>query len=263
MSDPLLISPTTDVVEILVPGLPGPPGQPGPQGAQGVQGLPGVAGPTGPTGFQGPPGGFVIAGVVPDVSHLPAVPTPDQAGMVWLVGTTSYVVYFYDPVAGWMTLNIAAGPQGPTGPAGITGTQGPQGATGPQGAQGPVGPPGTPGGMGNLIAPTWTDVSSRVQVPWQVVPGSQVRYLIDAWKRCQLSGEIYYPGGSPPDDSPMMVCPVGSIPSQTVSLVAVEDVNPARFYRVDIRTDGMIHLRYPTHQTTGQIFLDSLSWITT
>lgn len=260
MSDPLILS---DVVEIVVPGLPGPPGQPGPMGAGGVQGPTGPAGPTGPTGYQGPPGGFVIAGVVPDISHLPATPAPAQAGMVWLVGTTSYTVHFYDPVAGWMTLNIAAGPQGPTGPAGPTGTQGSQGATGPQGEQGPVGPSGTSGDMGNLVAPAWQDVSMRVQVPWQIVPGSQVRAMIDPWGRCQLGGEIFYPGGSPPDDSIMMVCPVGTIPSQNVTLVVVEDVNPARFYRVDIKTDGMIHLRYPVSQTTGQIFLDSLSWVFT
>jgi len=183
--------------------------------------------------------------------------------MVWLVGSTSYVVYFYDPAAGWMTLDIAAGPQGPTGPAGPTGTQGTQGATGPQGAQGPVGPAGTPGGMGDLVAPAWQDASGLVQSPWQIVPGSQVRSMIDPWGRCQLGGEIFYPGGNPPDNSPMMLCPLGTVPSQAMTLVTVEDVIPARFYRVNVRTDGVICLRYPNSQTTGQVFLDGLSWVFT
>ena len=141
MSDITVTGPTADVIEITTPGMPGPPGAPGPQGPGGVQGPTGPAGPVGPSGPHGPPGGFTIADVVPDISYLPAAPAAGQEGMVWLVGTTSYVVYWWNGTA-WQTLNVATGPQGPVGPAGPTGAQGPQGAAGPTGAQGPVGPTG-------------------------------------------------------------------------------------------------------------------------
>ena len=117
-----------------------PPGPPGPGGPGGVHGPPGPDGPPGPLGPQGPPGGLVIAAVVTDISYLPAVPTADQVGMVWLVGITSYVVYYYDTIIGWQVLDIASGPQGPPGPPGSAGDPGAQGAVGPIGAQGAVGP---------------------------------------------------------------------------------------------------------------------------
>ena len=166
MTDAIVITPENDVIEILTPGLPGPPGQPGPQGPGGVQGPTGPAGPVGPSGPQGPPGGFVVAAVVPDVSHLPAAPTSAQAGQVWLVGTTSYVVYWWNGTA-WQTLNMAAGPQGPPGPAGPTGPAGPQGAVGPTGAQGPVGATGATGGMDQLLPASWQDASSLLVTPWK------------------------------------------------------------------------------------------------
>jgi hypothetical protein len=67
--------------------------------------------------------------------------------MVWLVGTTSYVVYWWNGTT-WQTLNIAAGPQGPPGTTGATGPAGPQGVIGPAGAQGPTGPQGATGAAG-------------------------------------------------------------------------------------------------------------------
>lgn len=202
----------------------------------------------------------MIAAVVVDTSYLPAVPTAADMGKVWLVGTTSYVVHFYDPVAHWMTLNIAAGPQGATGGQGATGLQGPQGATGATGAQGPVGAQGPPGA--NPTAPTWQDYSTGLASPWQIVPRSLVSYLHDPWGRCQLRGEIFLPGGNPIDGSLLMPCPPGTTPHQDMTVMAVEDVIPARFYRIEIGTDGNIRLRFPLSNTTGQLFLDSVSWIT-
>ena len=251
-----------DVIEILSPGLPGPPGQPGAQGAQGVQGPlgpPGVAGPFGP---QGPPGGFVVAAVVPDTSYLPAIPVGSQVGTVWLVGTTTYVVYFYDSIVGWMTLNMAAGPQGVQGPTGPQGQQGIQGAIGPTGAQGPVGPVGPEGTLASITVPQWQDLSGNLVSPWKIVPSSSLLFFINPWGRCQLSGEIYYPGGNPPDGSIMIQCPAGTVPSQNSVSPAVADTNPAQFYRVDVGSDGNIRLRYPTLNNAGQLFLDNVSWIT-
>ena len=261
MTDGLATTANENLVEILVPGMPGPPGPPGPTGPGGI-GPVGPPGPAGPTGVPGPPGGFMIAAVVTDPSYLPAVPNAQQMGMVWLVGTTSYLVYYYDPVAGWITLNIASGPQGPPGadgPPGV-GSPGPQGPVGAQGAVGPIGPQGT---MDDLTPPSWLDLTPYVNSPWQPVPGSDVLYLVDAWGRCQLAGEIFYPGGNPTDGSSMLACPPFTTPSQSVTVVAVEDVTPARYYRVDISPDGDVALRFPNLNTTGQIFLDSVSWMTT
>jgi hypothetical protein len=153
MSDVTINSPAPDVIEILTPGLPGPPGPPGPAGAEGFQGISGVAGPVGPVGPQGPPGGFVVAAVVPDNTYLPNTPTEAQAGMVWLVGTSSYIVYWYNTQAGWQILNMAAGPQGPPGPAGNTGQTGSQGVRGPAGGSGPTGQQGPPGPAGPVGPP--------------------------------------------------------------------------------------------------------------
>lgn len=261
MTDALVTTPDQNVVEILVPGLPGPPGPPGPTGPEGVQGPIGPPGPTGPPGPQGPPGGFVIAAVVTDTSYLPAVPAPEQMGMVWLVGTLTFVVYFYDPAAGWMSLALAPGLLGPQGPPGVAGPQGAAGSTGPTGAQGAVGPPGPSGTMDDLALPAWNDLSPFITLPWQPVPGSNVRYLIDAWGRCQLAGEIFYPDGSPQDGSVMLQCPPLTAPSAPVTVTAVEDVIPARYYRVDVSPTGFVELRFPSLNTTGQIFLDSISWI--
>lgn len=252
----------TGVIEILTPGLPGPPGQPGPEGAQGVMGPPGPAGATGPTGPQGPPGGFVIAGVVTNTSYLPATPAPQDLGKVWLVGTTSYVVHFYDATTGWQVLNIAAGPPGPPGPPGAAGTQGQQGPQGPSGAQGNTGMQGAPGDMTTLVPPAWQDFTANLVNPWKPVPGSSVEYMIDAWGRCQLRGEIYFSGGDPSDLSIMATCPPTTTPNETVTLLAVEDVTPARGYRVDVGPDGNIRLRFPLLNSTGKLFLDSLSWVT-
>lgn len=262
MTSALVTTTEDNVVEILVPGLPGPPGPPGPTGPGGVQGNPGPPGPTGNTGVQGPPGGFVIAAVVTDPSYLPAVPTADQMGMVWLVGTTSYVVYYYDPVAHWITLSIASGPQGPPGTAGPPGTPGLQGAVGPVGPAGAVGPVGAPGGMQDLVPPSWNDLTPYITAPWEPVPGSDVLYLVDAWGRCQLAGEIFYPKANPPDGSQMLQCPPLTSPSNPATVLAVEDVIPARYYRVDILSTGSIELRFPALNTTGQVFLDSVSWMT-
>jgi hypothetical protein len=254
---------TTDgsVIEILTPGLPGPPGQPGPQGPGGVQGPTGPPGPSGPVGPQGPPGGFLIAATVSDISYLPATPTSDQVGMVWLVGDPP-VVYYYDSVYAWQTLDITAGPQGPTGVDGAPGPTGSQGTVGPTGPQGPVGPTGAAGTMSDLVMPQWEDLTPLLVAPWQGVPGSTLRFLTDAWGRCQLGGEVYFPGGNPPDNSIMLQCPTSTAPTHNVTLVAVEDFTPARFYRIDVGTDGNIRLRFPTQNTSGQLFLDSITWMT-
>lgn len=182
--------------------------------------------------------------------------------MVWLVGTTSYVVYYYNTQTGWQILNIASGPQGPPGAAGATGLTGPQGVPGGTGPQGPVGPQGIPGNMGTLVQPSWHDATSLLASPWVAVVGSTLSYLIDAWGRCQLRGEIFYSSGNPVDGTTMMACPPGTTPTKTVSLPAIEDVIPARVYRVDVSTDGNIYLRSPALNTTGQLFLDNLSWMT-
>lgn len=259
MSDITVTGPTTDVITVTVPGLPGPPGPPGPHGPGGVQGPIGPTGPAGPSGPHGPPGGFTVAGTGPDTSYLPAAPAAGQEGMVWLIGTTSYVVYWWNGTT-WQTLNMVAGPQGPVGPVGPTGGQGIQGAIGPTGAQGPVGPTGPQGDPGLLVKPTWQDATSLLTGPWVAVSAS-ISYLVDAWGRCQLRGEISHPG-NPADYSVLMDCPPGTTPTQSVTLPAIEDVTPARVYRVDVNTDGKIYLRCPALNTTGQLFLDSISWMT-
>jgi hypothetical protein len=115
--------------------------------------------------------------------------------------------------------------------------------------------------MADLIPPQWQDFSLYLVAPWQPIYGSSVSFLVDAWGRVQLTGEIFYPDGNPPDDSVMAMCPPGTAPLNGVSLSATEDVIPARSYRVDVGPDGSIRLRYPALNTTGQVFLDSLSWI--
>lgn len=215
----------------------------------------------------------MIAAVVADTTYLPCPPLPEQAGMVWLVGTpptVPYAVWYYNPALvgtgtdpdGWQELDIAVGPQGIDGPTGPAGAAGPQGATGPTGAQGPVGPTGAGGGMADLVSPVWYDLTTNITAPWRVVPGSTAQYLVDAWGRCQLAGEVYFPGSSPPEGSIILTCPTNTVPANNVTVVAVEDVIPARFYRVDIGTDGNIRLRFPLSNTTGQLFLDSVSWMT-
>jgi hypothetical protein len=204
----------------------------------------------------------VVAAVVPDPSYLPAVPTEEQAGMVWLVGTTSYVVHYYNTQTGWQILNIASGPQGPPGQAGATGLTGGQGVAGPAGQQGPVGPQGAPGNMGTLVKPAWQSASSLLTSPWATVSGSTISYLIDGWGRCQLRGEVYFPGGNPVDGTAIMACPPSTTPTQNTYLLAIEDVIPARVYSVEIGTDGNIRLQSPSLNTTGQLFLDNLSWMT-
>jgi hypothetical protein len=251
--------PTADVIEITTPGMPGPPGAPGPQGPGGVQGPTGPAGPIGPGGPHGPPGGFIVGGTGPDTSYLPAAPTAAQQGMVWLIGTTSYVVYWWNGTA-WQTLNMVAGPQGPAGSTGTAGPTGPQGVVGPTGAQGPVGPTGPTGGSNLLVKPSWQSATSLLVSPW-VAAGPPISYLIDGWGRCQLRGEISY-GGSPADGVTVMACPPGATPTQTVTLPVIEDCMPARVYRVEVNADGKIYLRYPSADTTGKLFLDSLSWMT-
>lgn len=261
MTDAIVITPESSVVEILVPGLPGPPGPPGPTGAQGVQGPNGQVGSVGPMGLQGPPGGFVIAGVVDAPNLLPAVPDASVDGQVWLVGTDTYTVYYYN-VDTWMTLDIVTGPEGPAGLPGPIGPQGLQGAVGPTGAQGPVGPTGAPGGMDDLVQSAWLDASMLLAAPWQVVPGSSMFYITDPFGRCSLMGEISYPGGNPRDGTLIMACPPGTAPQfQSLAAFAIEDVIPARTYRVDINMDGNIYLRFPAMNTTGQLFLDSVTWM--
>jgi len=255
MSDITLSGPAADVIEISVPGMPGPPGQPGPQGAGGVQGPTGPAGPTGPTGHAGPPGGFTIAGTVATSNLLPATPAPGQEGMVWLVGTTSYVVYWWNGTA-WQTLNIASGPQGPFGPTGATGGAGPQGVIGPTGAQGPAGATGPTGTT--PASPIWQPLTTLVS-PWTAL--TTIQYLSNAWGQVRLRGEVSFPGGNPSDQSIIATCPVAA-PKQTTTLFTVEDVIPARVYRVDVNTDGRIYLRFPALNTTGQLFLDGISWQT-
>jgi len=259
MSDITTTGPTSEVIEITIPGAPGPPGQPGPQGAGGVQGPTGAAGPPGPTGPVGPPGGFTIAGTGPDTSYLPAQPAPGQEGMVWLIGTTSFQVYWWNGSA-WEVLNLGAGPQGPTGPAGSTGAAGPQGVVGPTGAQGPVGATGAAGA--NPPTPQWQALP-EIESPWTEMPGSTCQFLYDGWGRVQLRGEVYFPGGNPPDMSLITMCPSNAgPPTETTTCFAVEDVVPARVYRVEVNADGRILLRFPALNTTGNLFLDTVSWQT-
>jgi len=85
-------------------------------------------------------------------------------------------------------------------------------------------------------------------------------YLVDAWGRCQLAGEIFFPGGNPVEGSQMLACPPSTTPNNPVTVLAVEDVIPARSYRVDILPTGYIELRFPTTTTTGQVFLDTVAW---
>jgi hypothetical protein len=111
------------------------------------------------------------------------------------------------------------------------------------------------------VKPSWQDATSLLANPWVEV-GAPSSYLIDGWGRCQLRGEISYPGGNPVDYTVLMDCPPGTTPTQSVSLPAIEDVNPARVYRVEVNADGKIYLRSPALNTTGQLFLDSVSWMT-
>jgi hypothetical protein len=90
--------------------------------------------------------------------------------------------------------------------------------------------------------------------------GTTISYLVDTWGRCQLRGEISYPGGNPVDGVAIMACPPGTTPTQTIALPAIEDSMPARVYRVEVNANGTIYLRYPSMNTTGQLFLDNLSW---
>jgi hypothetical protein len=196
------------------------------------------------------------------MAHVPAIPSNADTGKVWLVGTTSYVVMYYDWTAqAWIQLAMAAGPQGIQGYQGYPGAPGPQGAVGPQGPQGDTGPQGPPGGMEDLVAPMWSDLNTFVQTGWAAVDTSQMLWLKDAWGRVQLKGEVTYLGGSPPDGVPIMQCPPGTVPTTPFSLVAVEDVAPARFYRIDVSTDGYIRLRFPLANSTGHLFLDALNWM--
>jgi hypothetical protein len=258
MSDITVTGPTADVIEITVPGLPGPQGPPGPYGPGGVQGPTGYTGDVGPQGPPGPPGGFVIADSVPDTSYLPAQPTAEQMGMVWLVGAPP-VVYFWSPgTSTWVTLDIAVGPTGPPGASGMGGVQGDQGNTGPTGAQGPMGPTG-PAGTSPL-PPVWQPLLTLMS-PWQVIPNSHLEFMLDPWGHCTLRGEVFFPGGNPPDQSPICACPAGA-PTQTATLYAIQDVIPAQGYRVDVNIDGTIYLRFPPLNSTGQLFLDGISWYT-
>jgi hypothetical protein len=115
--------------------------------------------------------------------------------------------------------------------------------------------------MAQLVAPAWQDLTPDLVAPWEAVASSSVDFLVDAWGRCQLAGEIFLPGGNPTDGSIMLTCPAGTTPAHNVTVMATEDVIPARFYRIDIGTDGNIRLRFPLTNTTGQLFLDSVSWI--
>jgi hypothetical protein len=116
--------------------------------------------------------------------------------------------------------------------------------------------------MGQLVRPIWSDASTLLVSPWQVLAGSNVDYLVDAWGRVQLRGEVFFSGGNPQDGSIIMACPTGTTPTQKAVVPAVEDVIPARTYRVEIGTDGNIRLRFPAMNTTGQLFLDSVTWMT-
>ena len=247
------------VVEILVPGLPGPPGSAGPTGMQGPAGASGPQGPMGPFGPQGPPGGFVIGGTVVNVSDLPASPaSPDQ---VWLVGTTSYVTYYHTP-SGWQQLTSVSGPQGPQGPQGIVGPMGLQGPAGSTGAQGVIGPPGPATLAPPPPLPGWNDLTPYVLLPWKVMPGIRTEFMLTLTGYCRLRGEVFFPGGSPLDNSQIFSCPANVTPSlQVLGLMACEDVVPARFYRVDVGTDSTARLRFPLANTTGQMILDGLSWM--
>jgi hypothetical protein len=117
--------------------------------------------------------------------------------------------------------------------------------------------------MGQLVVAQWQDATDLLVAPWQVVSGSLIRFILDSFGRCQLGGEVYYPGGNPPEGSIIMQCPAGSTPTTDVTVTACEDVIPSRFYRVDINTDGNIRLRFPTSSTSGKLFLDTVSWVTT
>jgi hypothetical protein len=116
--------------------------------------------------------------------------------------------------------------------------------------------------MQDLVPPTWNDLTPYIAGAWSPVPGSNVQYLIDAWGRVQLAGEIFYPGANPMDGSVILQCPPLTYPANPVTVLAVEDVIPARFYRIDILPNGSIELRFPATNTTGQVFLDSISWMT-
>jgi hypothetical protein len=117
--------------------------------------------------------------------------------------------------------------------------------------------------MGDLIPPSWQDLTPNLEAPWQVVPGSSVQFLVDPWGRCQLAGEVYYPGANPLEGSIILTCPASTSPSATRTVLAAEDVIPARYYRIDIGTDGNVRLRFPGSSTSGQLFLDTVSWIIT
>jgi hypothetical protein len=91
---------------------------------------------------------------------------------------------------------------------------------------------------------------------------STPQYLVTAAGEVRLRGEIQFPGGSPLDTTPIFSCPAGTTPSQLAMLLAIEDVNPARSYRVDIGVDGVGRLRYPERSTSGSLILDPLCWFT-
>jgi hypothetical protein len=112
------------------------------------------------------------------------------------------------------------------------------------------------------VKPQWQDGTSLVASPWTISPVASVSYLIDSWGRCQLRGEIFYPGGNPADNVVLMECPPNATPTQALNLPVIEDSTPARVYRVEVNIDGKIYLRYPSANTTGHLFLDSLSWMT-
>jgi len=114
--------------------------------------------------------------------------------------------------------------------------------------------------MDQLLPASWQDASSLLVTPWKALPGSLISYSLDGFGRCQLRGEVYFQGGNPGDASIIMTCPPGTTPTQNATLAAIEDVIPTRVYRVDVRTDGNIVLRFPVPQSTGQLFLDSLIW---
>jgi hypothetical protein len=116
--------------------------------------------------------------------------------------------------------------------------------------------------MGDLVAPQWLDATALVMPPFLPVPQSKIQYMVDAWGRVQLHGEIGYQGGNPGDGVVIMQCPSGTTPPNPVTVMAVEDVAPARMYRVDVQTDGNLYLRFPVPHSTGLMFLDNISWMT-
>jgi len=115
--------------------------------------------------------------------------------------------------------------------------------------------------MASLVPPGWNNLNSSILAPWAALDSAQMLWMKDTWGRVQLKGELTYSGGDPPDGSPMLLCPAGTAPSYPFSLVAVEDVIPARFYRIDVGTDGNVRIRYPLAHSTGHVILDSITWV--